>query len=795
MKSSSHRKKVARGLPSLETPNMKTILLSAAAVCALVGPLSVCAADDVVLVEAEQFRDFGGWAHDPQFMDQMGSPYLLAHGLGVPVADATTEVALPAAGDYRVWVRTKDWVAQWEAPGTPGRFEVVLNGTPLKTVFGTVGAQWHWQDGGTVRIPAGKTRIALHDLTGFEGRCDALLFARDPQFVPPHNGEELAALRRRLLGLPEQPEEAGSFDLVVCGGGMAGTCAAISAARLGMRTALIQDRPVLGGNNSSEVRVWLQGARNKEPWPRVGDVVGELESAKRAHYGPTNTKELYEDEKKLGVARGETNLTMFLQHRANGAETAGGKIRAVVAQDEISGRRFRFAARWFADCTGDGALGALAGAEFEMTRVGHMGICNLWNVAPAGAASPFPRCPWALDLSDRPFPGRNKTKPDILQLGGWYWESGFERDPIAEMEYVRDWNFRAMYGAWDAMKNVDGVLPDWKLNWCAHIMGKRESRRLMGEVVVTLDDLEEQKQFPDGCVPTGWKVDLHGPDPRYESGFEGDAFISKAEFGTYKMPFWIPYRALYSRNIPNLFMAGRCISVTHEALGAVRVMRTAGCMGEVVGMAASVCKKRDASPRDVWKEYLPELQSLMRTGVGKNPGANPVYDNQGEARPQPKKAAAALAPPAWIQTAGPNLAPSAQVTVSGSKTSPALLTDAKADLARNDGRWISDTKMPNAVEFSWDQPQEIGAVRIVSGYRHEGGAVDSPIRDFVLQFLDRDIWVDLAKVEDNERVDWSATCHPVRASKVRLEVMQTPTDTSRIWEIEIYGAVKPAPAP
>ncbi|NQV32306.1 MAG: hypothetical protein HQ515_06405, partial [Phycisphaeraceae bacterium] len=127
-----------------------------------------------VLVEAEGFADTGGWVIDPQFMDLMGSPYLLAHGLGVPVNDATTEVTLPKAGRYQIWVRTKDWVAQWRAPGIPGRFQVIINGMPLETTFGTVGAQWHWQDGGKIDLPKGKLRLALHDLTGFEGRCDAV---------------------------------------------------------------------------------------------------------------------------------------------------------------------------------------------------------------------------------------------------------------------------------------------------------------------------------------------------------------------------------------------------------------------------------------------------------------------------------------------------------------------------------------------------------------------------------------------------------------------------------------------
>ncbi|MCX6873325.1 MAG: FAD-dependent oxidoreductase [Verrucomicrobia bacterium] len=605
-----------------------------------------------VLVEAEGFAERGGWVVDPQFMDQMGSPYLLAHGLGRPVADAATQVGFPEAGSYRVWVRTKDWVAQWQAPGTPGRFQLLVNGKPLGTTFGTEGEQWHWQDGGSVNIPARSVRLALHDLTGFEGRCDAVLFSSEAKFTPPSRDPELAAFRRACLGLPEQPEPAGEFDFVVTGGGIAGTCAALAAARLGVKVALIQDRPVLGGNNSSEVRVWLQGARNKEPWPRVGDIVAELEQKISAHYGPANTAGNYEDAKKLALVRAEPNIRLFLQHRVNAVETHDGILRAVIAQEINTGQRGRIAGRWFADCTGDAAVGVLAGADFEIEPTGHMGPCNLWNVceckdtnalntavAAKTEAQVFPRCPWALDLTDKPFPGRSKTKPDPNQLGGWYWESGFDRDPITELELVRDWNFRAMYGAWDAMKNIDQVLPNHRLNWAAYILGKRESRRLMGDVVLCFDDLKNDRKFPDGCVPTGWSNDLHVPDPKYAKGFEGDAFISKANFGQFpalreNRPYWIPYRCLYSRKVPNLFMAGRDMSTKHDALGAVRVMRTGGCMGEIVGMAASLCKQHDTSPRGIYQNHLGELQDLMRRGVGKPPAAKPDPGSQPDAGPK-----------------------------------------------------------------------------------------------------------------------------------------------------------------
>lgn len=770
----------------------------------------------VILVEAEAFGSRGGWVVDPQFMDVMGSPYLLAHGLGRPVVDATTVMAVSVAGEYRIWVRTKDWVARWKAPGTPGRFQVLIQGKPVGTTFGTTGAEWHWQDGGTVQLPRGSVQLALHDLTGFEGRCDAIVFARDSQFRPPNQGTLMAAFRRACLGYADEPEPFGEFDFVVSGGGIAGTCAALSAARLGLKVALVQDRPVLGGNNSSEVRVWLQGARNEAPWTNIGNVVAELEQDDRAHYGPSNKAELYEDEKKLGVVRAEKNITLLLEHRVNEVETTGSRIRAVIAQSTITGRRLRLAGRYFADCTGDAVVGALAGADFEMEPEGRMGPCNLWNVCECTdtsaintgtqvAAQPtsFPRCPWALDLSDKPFPGRDKVKPDSNKLGGWYWESGFDRDPIAEMEYVRDWNFRAMYGAWDALKNVDKVFPNHILIWSAYILGKRESRRLMGDVVLKLADLQQDRKFPDGAAPTGWSNDLHLPDPKYEKGFEGDAFISAADFGEYpahreSRPFWIPYRCLYSRNVSNLFMAGRNISVAHEALGAVRVMRTCGTEGEIIGMAASLCSKHQTTPRGVYEQHLGDLQALMHRGAGKLDGSQIDYVNQGKRRsPKSTKAAApvALTAPAWLKMAGANLARTARVTIPGAPVegvrTELLLNDGNGLVEDNGGRWVNRAPLPHWIEFTWPEPVNVGAARVISGYYT--GQVVAPIEDFTFQWHDGSGWKDLpgGNVRANKLPAWSGTFTAVETSRIRLGIHATKDDTSRIWEVEFYGPVKP----
>jgi hypothetical protein len=455
-----------------------------------------------------------------------------------------------------------------------------------------------------------------------------------------------------LLGLPQLPVDGGRFDLVVVGGGIAGTCAALSAARLGLKVALVQDRPVLGGNGSSEVRVWPQGNINQQPYPRIGDVVAEVVPEKTKKAGNAKTEEVYDDQRKLAVAGSEPNLTLFLECRVNQVEASDGAVRAVVAQQIRTARRLRLIGRWFADCTGDGEVGFLAGADSETSREQHMGASNLWRVedradaepfpkclcqdtnalntafAQDPNAAPFPRCPWAVDLSHKPFPGRpnamTKPSPDPLKgLGEWFWESGFDKDPIADVEWMRDLNLRAMYGAWDTLKNVDQLYPNHKLTWAAYIAGKRESRRLLGDVVVNVDDFRTNRVYEDGCFPCSWGIDIHTPDPKFQSGHEGVEFIAQFTHGanySYAGPYWAPYRALYSRNITNLFMAGRDISVTHEALGPVRVMRTCGMMGEVVGMAASLCKAHGCNPRQIYETHLDELKGLMTIGVGRNYG-------------------------------------------------------------------------------------------------------------------------------------------------------------------------------
>lgn len=568
------------------------------------------------LLEAEQFAKKGGWQVDTQFIESMGSPYLIAHGLGQPVADAVTEVQVPKEGTYRVWVRTLDWTKRLGRPASAGRFRVAVNGAELANELGTAEATWTWQVAGEVKLAAGLAEVALKDLTGFNGRADAVLFSSDDGFTPPGDATFEQRTQWKIPGVPTGVEEAGDYDLVVVGGGYGGLGAAISAARLGAKVALVQNRRVLGGNGSSEIRVWAKGEYPPSEYP-IDEIIREIEDQAKASPAPASE---FVDDKKERVVRAEKNITLFLGHHAYGVEMKDGAIAAVKVVDVEAGKIKRIAGSLFADCTGHGFIALWAGADTRMTEKGRLGMSNMWMWENQTAKVDFPEQPWMHRFGTGQFP-----YPVVRHGFGhaeWFWESGYDSHPIQELEQTRDLNLLVAYSAWNSIKNHGAHAardPDGHaraaLTWLAYVGGTRETLQVLGDVLLTGDDIRSKKPFDDAVVRTTWSIDLHYPLEKYINTLPGTPFIARAEHGKgvdRAVGYPIPYRTLYSRNIPNLFMAGRNISVERDALGTVRVMKTIGMMGVTVGRAAALARVRDCSPREIYTQYLGEAKALWK---------------------------------------------------------------------------------------------------------------------------------------------------------------------------------------
>ncbi len=602
-----------------------------------------------VMALATRFNDKGDWTLEQQFVLQMGSSYLMAHGLGTPLAkDAKTEINIPEDGDYRLWVRTKNWTAFWSEGKTPGIFQVLVDGKADPSEFG-IGkmpldvkagidfpddidtsrearaerAQWYWQKGETYHLTKGSHSIALHDLMGLDGRCDAIILTSTNE-VPGDSLEDYRALREALLG-PGKPEDKGNYDLVVIGAGMSGLCAAIAAARLGLKVALVQDRYILGGNNSSEVRVGLGGQINMPPYPSLGYILNEIGpdrigNARGAHH--------YQDWKKWDVIAAEPNISLFAGYTVVNAEMKEGKIVAVTAVEATNQNLIRISGNLFSDCTGDANLAVMAGAATMMGREARsefgetlapekaddftMGVSIEWYCEDWNTPCSFPdSVDWGLKLDE------DTVEP--VHRANWYWEVGMRDDQIADAEKIRDYGMYVAYSTFSYCKNRLAKKEDWEcthLTWVSHVSGKRESRRIVGDLILREQDLTRPIPYEDGTCTTTWRIDQHYPMEKNSADYPGEEWMSYGKLMPID-PYAIPYRCLYSRDVPNLFMAGRDISVTHVALGSVRVMRTCAMMGEVVGMAAAVCCRRGSMPRDVYTTWFQDLVELMKKGTGR----------------------------------------------------------------------------------------------------------------------------------------------------------------------------------
>lgn len=417
------------------------------------------------------------------------------------------------------------------------------------------------------------------------------------------------------------------YDVVIVGGGMSGLCAALAAARDGARTALLQNRPVLGGNASSEIRMHICGAdcHMSRPNARETGILEEI-LLEHKHRNPGNSWAIF-DSILWEKARFQPGLTLYLNTHMTEVDSQAlpdgqRRIQALYAIQLTSERRFRLTARLFIDATGDGSLGYLAGAAYLYGReagsrfkeqhapaeadLSTMGSSLLFKAKDLGHPVPF-ICPsWAYHFTEDDLKNRGHSE---LTSGYWWIELGGQTEHIIhDAEAIRDELLKTLFGVWDHIKN-SGQHPEsanLDLEWVGFLPGKRESRRLLGDYVLTEADCLAGRRFPDAVAYGGWPMDVHVVSGFSNLDQEPTVYLDLPDVYT------IPYRSLYSQNVENLFLAGRAISASHLAFASARVMGTCAVVGQAVGSAAALGIQKKLKPRELQAEVRWLQQALLR---------------------------------------------------------------------------------------------------------------------------------------------------------------------------------------
>lgn len=425
-------------------------------------------------------------------------------------------------------------------------------------------------------------------------------------------------------------------DFCVVGGGLAGTIGALAAARKGAKVVLIQDRPVLGGNSSSEIRMWVRGARgycNKET-----GILAEFEE-ENIYRNPMLEPTLW-DSVLFGKVKENENITLLLNASCLDAECEDCKITSVTAWQMTTYTYHKVNAKCFADCSGDGVLAFLTGAQYKIGREAHseyrekigpevsdnktMGMSILLQARETHQKVKFIPPKWAnVYKTDEEFAiipyleGQHSTLRDHkIGTSGcnlWWMELGGDTNAIENTEEIRDELMKLVFGIWDHIKNQeDHGCDNWELEWVGFLPGKRESVRYIGDYILTQNDIEEERIFDDVIAYGGWPMDDHNPKGM-KANKKGD---SPSKMFPAPSPYEIPYRCIYSKNIKNLFFAGRNISATHGAMSSTRVMGTCSLLGQAMGNAAAVCIKYYIYPRELLDGHIAELQKeVMDDGI------------------------------------------------------------------------------------------------------------------------------------------------------------------------------------
>jgi len=414
-------------------------------------------------------------------------------------------------------------------------------------------------------------------------------------------------------------------DVTVIGGGLAGVCAAIAAARLGQTVALVNNRPVLGGNSSSEVRVWVCGATKHgvNRYARETGIMGEL-FVENQYRNPEGNPYIW-DLVILEAVRAEANIQLFLNTDVHQVHASGDEenreISSVIGWMMNSERELTFQSPVYLDCTGDGLVGFLAGAKYRLGReASHefneswapevadditLGSTILFYTKDVGKPVQYIAPSFAKNIEETSIPIRRVIRSGDSGCHYWWIEWGGEHDTVYDNELIRDELWSVIYGIWDYIKNSGKFEAEtMTLEWVGSIPGKREYRRFVGEYVLNQNDILAQEPFEDRVGFGGWSIDLHPPQGMYADE-SGSKHISPD--GIYH----IPYRSLYSSNVSNLLFAGRNISASHVAFGTTRVMATCAVMGEAAGTAAALCVQKSVTPSQLHSNHLIQLQQTL----------------------------------------------------------------------------------------------------------------------------------------------------------------------------------------
>jgi hypothetical protein len=609
-------------------------------------------------------------------------------------------------------------------------------------------------------------------------------------------------------------------DVVVAGGGLSGVCAALAAARLGCRVILVQDRPVLGGNSSSEIRMHISGAEALMHGRRDGldyretGIIEELK-LEEAVANPQRSAHVW-DLVLWDAVKREANITLLLNTICDGAVVADDRlppasdlvtsgtqgvdpvgavrrIRYVLASRPSTEESFRIAGKYFIDCTGDGRLGFEAGADYRYGREGKSDYDEpLAPVAKGDGKVLGSSITFTARCYDRPMPFtppswvRRFTEEDLkyrshkgLDYGHWWIEWGGQLDTIKDNEEIRDELLAIALGVWDHIKNGGNHGADnWALDWIGFVPGKRESRRFYGDHVLTQHDLQEAPLFADRVAYGGWPIDVHVPEgidrPDERPNFA--VRLNKA--------YSIPLRCLYSRNVVNMFMAGRNISASHVAFGSTRVMGTCALMGQAAGTAAGIAAIHDLPAarvclQDPWMRQI--QQQLIRDDA--------YLVEMAADDPLDLARTAAVSASSWTDGGEP-----AQV-----------INGITRRLPGSENMWISEAGWPQRLSLVWQEPQDISLIELTldTGLHRElrlsmseavaENSIRAPqpetLRDFILRLYEKDRVVATQKISGNYqrklRIRFDQT---VASDRLELEALGAwGVDHARLFEVRVYS--------